>query len=277
MTGVPSAVDQTAPSHGPSHFERESALKGQFSMGLNEAQQFLRTRLKCTPTHSLRAALDALMSTDTQLSPAMAPVERLICIAGREVVEWLETTVHVKNNAALSGPRIIIAHQDSPDADEKAVVVEARRSPSLLIWKVDDAYNRLAVHCIARVLQCPSFSRTCMVGSPQTGWSTERHTYIMHPNPLRRVSLRRTPYARHRRHRRTSSASTTSSTASTQPTRTPGPLASGLAHHSATLIYTPPVTETEATESPDDHDRAFSTDYSTDSDGTDASLDNGIA
>lgn len=225
-----SAPDYTSPQSSTPCFDRESAISGQFNMSLSDARQFLRTRSR----QSDFASAVGRISFDTS---AMSPMEKLIATASSELDSWIHQTVHLRT---ATDPRVLVAHGETG-------LVELRRSPTALVWATGDAYSRMAVHCVARTRECPSYSRTITSdsGPPQ------RHTWILHPNPLVRGSRRRT--APRPMHRRGDSTGTVSSAASS--TQVPGerlPIAAGILDADATGINTPPDTEVELSDTTTD-------------------------
>ena len=238
------APDYASPQHAAPGFDRTSAMQGQFSMSFGGAQRFLRTRLQTSSAQPLRTAN---AETPSNAAPKPTLIERLIRIAGREVDAWLQQTVHLPDTQAYETPRVLVAHPDGTP-----LLVELRRSPTALVWKVDDAYDRLAVHCVARVLECPSFSRTVPAGGMRAGWHAERHTWVLNPNPLLRSQPRRRRRMQHRRG--SSSSSTSASIASSTGPPLPGqnpPLAAGILQQCIAGLDTPPSTEVEESDGAD--------------------------
>lgn len=220
LTSVP---DYTSPMHSAPCFDRDSAICGQFNMSLADARQFLRTRTR----GSNYATAVGRVSLDTA---PLSPMEKLIAVASSELDAWINQTVHLRHTVA---PRTLVAHGENG-------LVELRRTPNALVWGTGDGYSRMAVHCIARVRDCPSYSRTVTTesGPPQ------RHTWILHPNPLMRGSRRRT--APRPMHRRGSSSGTLDSAASSNVAPAGRmPLAAGILDMSEVRIHTPPETEVE--------------------------------
>lgn len=239
--------DASMPAQKASLFELDSAIKGQFTLSLRDAQDFLRARLGCAESmqaymHALET--QALLDYTAPLPCGSTFAESLIFAVEREILQWLRQTVHVPTHDSLtSGRKIFVYNVD----DRDRTVVELRRAPASLLWQVDDAFSRLAVHCVARTFQCPSFSRDVL--SPNGDMS--RMTWILHPNPLLRSVPTRRLTMRRPLHRRNSSASTTASAASvmTAGNEGPGPLTLGMLQHAVAGIDTPPSTEYELTDS----------------------------
>ncbi|WFD36774.1 hypothetical protein MCUN1_003661 [Malassezia cuniculi] len=218
-----SAPDHASPQYSAPCFDRESAICGQFNMSLADARQFLRTR---SQNSDFASAVGRMSLNSTPLSP----IEKLIATASSELDSWINQTVHFGTSVAQ---RVLVS-------DGENGLVEIRRSPTALVWATGNAYSRLAIHCVARTRECPSYSRTITsdTGPPQ------RHTWILHPNPLMRGSRRRT--AVRPTHRRGDSSGTISSTASSAVVLdTRLPIAAGLLEADGFGIHTPPDTEVE--------------------------------
>ncbi|KAI3627509.1 hypothetical protein CBS14141_001510 [Malassezia furfur] len=245
--------DFASPQHASATFEVDSALKGQFSMSLKDAQQFLRARRSTTNwADGVAQAMYTMSLSDPvhRIPPAPATfIEQLIETAEREISTWLQQTVHRQDGNAPVAPREILARPASSVRNSTAIL-EVRRTPALLVWHIDDAYNRLAVHCVARVLNCPSFSRPVLSGDRATG-GQERHTWILHCNPLVRGRRTRASATQlHRpRHARTDSTSTVGSTTSSAIAvdTDPSPLTAGILQHAFDGVQSPPVTDFEYT------------------------------
>ena len=207
----PSALgpNQEIPAYGSVRarapaYDASSAAFGQFSLSLREARKVL-----------------------SQLQEA-GPTQRLVAKARDEISAWLAETVFL--NPGKKDPRVLVdiefntatATATATADGDAGQLVEIQRTPNALVWAVPDAYLRLAVHCLARVSGCPSFSKD----SPQRD---ARHTWILNPNPLAR-------------RRRTRAHSATSSTAS------------GLHNEAArhATLETPPTTDLESRASEDE-------------------------
>ena len=261
-----SVEDTSTPSHRAAGFELDSAMKGQFTLSLREAQHFIRARLRCPESllayeHAVHTQSFLNHSTP---SPAVATfAEQLIFAAQREILSWLQQTVHVPVRDAVGASRVIFSHDTS---DQETAILELRRAPSSLLWQVDDAFSRLAIHCVARTFECPSFSRNVTAPSGDT----IRTTCILHPNPLTRGTQTRRAMVRRPMHRRNSSTSTTASTGSVASSaahaHVPAPITVGLLQHAVASIETPPSTEYELTDSADDLDDDGSAVIASDSD-----------
>lgn len=244
--------DFASPQHDSAAFEVSSAMSGQFTISLRDAQQFLRARQSTqNSVECMTRAMDAVsLSAPSTLGVPTNPatfIEQLIATAEREISTWLQQTVHLQNGEGGGSRREILTRPSSSVRDSTAIL-ELRRTPSLLVWHIDDAYNRLAVHCVARVLDCPSFSRAVLSGERAPG-SVDRHTWILHPNPLVRGKRARRAIAQRPVHNRTSSTSTAGSVTSSAVGPDPDalPLTAGILQHSFGGLNTPPVTDYEYT------------------------------
>ena len=245
--------DFASPQHASATFEVDSALKGQFSMSLKDAQQFLRARRSTADSVDGMAQAMYNMSLSDPVNrqpPAPATfIEQLIETAEREISSWLQQTVHRQDGSAPASPREVLSRPASSVRNSTAIL-EVRRTPALLVWHIDDAYNRLAVHCVARVLNCPSFSRPVLSGDRAMG-GQERHTWILHSNPLVRGRRTRAAAARLHgpRHSRTDLTSTVGSTTSSAIAVDvdPSPLTAGILRQAFDGVQSPPVTDFEYT------------------------------
>lgn len=244
--------DACNPVYDSPAFEIESALKGQFTMSLRDAHGFLRARLG--HAELVQAYMDALNSMTFPAVPAARQclfLERLIFMAQREIGQWLHRTEYVHMDEEMCASRVIVAH---PSGREEGALVELKQTPTLLIWRAEDASARLAIHCVARTLNCPSFSRSAPASGPNPAEGTERTTWILHPNPLLRARTTQGAVVRRNRHRRNSSASTSSSVSSSAVmVRSTMPLAMGLLQQQGSVcLETPPSTDYELTDSTDE-------------------------
>ncbi|WFD42183.1 hypothetical protein MPSI1_000822 [Malassezia psittaci] len=245
--------DFGSPNNSSAAFEVNSALRGQFSISLKDAQQFLLNRQsKKDSIDTLTQAFDKSILADPPPSVptgSMTFIELLIATARREISDWLQKTVHLQHNKSSITPRQILLRPSS-SVQNHVAIVEVQRTSAYLVWHIDDAYNRLAVHCVARVLNCPSFSRPVLSHARPVG-GAERHTWILHPNPLVRGKRSRTNVLRtsRTRHTRTDSTSTVDSTTSSMigTNVDPSPLTAGILHGGFDGIQSPPTTDFEYT------------------------------
>lgn len=224
-------------------FDMNSAMKGQFAMSLRDAHQFLRARLGSTD--AMNAYMEALNTKKFPAEPATKHclfLENLIFTAQREIGNWLHRTEYVHTSEEMFASRELLAH---PSGRVEGALVELKQTPTLLVWRVENASARLAIHCVARTLNCPSFSRSTPASGPDRVDETERTTWILHPNPLLRARTTQRAAVRRNRHRRNSSASTSSSVSSAVMVRTTMPLAMGLLQHGSVGLETPPSTDHE--------------------------------
>lgn len=260
-----STCNAALPTPDVGSFERRSALQGQFTLSQREAMQFLRYRLGSSSSSSALAMrmskkLDLLsLDDETELSvrsralPPETFMERLVDMTQREIRQWLRQTVHVPGANETEAPRELLV-----GTIEHASVVEVKRTPTALVWRIEEAFARMAVHSVARLLDCPSFSRTVPVRDPATdSESLARMTWILHPNPLLRGTRVQRSYVRRVRHRRTDSASSVSSNtssvaSSTAFARAPRPIAAGLLQHAPRGLVTPPTSDFDSESSDSD-------------------------
>lgn len=227
-------------------------MKGQFTLSLRDAQHFLRLRVGDDEnvTHALMERLSmndsiSTVATTYNIPPCATFAELLIRTAQREILAWLDQTVHVSGSMEDT-PRILLPHTSD---EGHAAVLELRRTPALLVWHAEDAFARLAIHCVARTFECPSFSRSVPA---RNGEGIERHTWILHPNPLLRGMRSRRAIVQRPRHRRSSSASTVSSNASYSTPIAATGLTAGLLQHTISGLETPPSTDVDYTDSNDE-------------------------
>ncbi|SPO36552.1 uncharacterized protein PSFLO_02023 [Pseudozyma flocculosa] len=183
-------------------YDASSASSGQFRMSLKDARKVLSDRIN--------------VDRERFGTPGDGPVERTVCKAEAEIKLWLDETVFVTPDVKQRGRgRVLVDEQyrvvaqpseavDGRDDDDDnidddidaAQIVELQRTPNALVWSIPDPFLRLAVHCLARIHGCPSFSKDAGPSSTSTSTSTPaagqqgRHTWILNPNPLARGSRR---------------------------------------------------------------------------------------
>ncbi|KAL9934550.1 hypothetical protein V8E36_006325 [Tilletia maclaganii] len=94
--------------------------------------------------------------------------------------------------SSTTGP----AQQEEEDDDEPCIV-ELASAPHSLRWSVPSPLLRYAVHCLARIHGCPSFSKDATTTTAATGASSSksrvpprRETWILNPNPAARGTRR---------------------------------------------------------------------------------------
>lgn len=239
------------PTQNAACFDLDSAIKGQFTLSLRDAQQVLRSRLGCAHLYETYMHIMETQALSDCTVPSLNVStfgQVLIFTVQREILDWLRQTVHVPSHDSLGMVREILV-RDTDGKDDS--ITELRRTPTSLLWQVNDTFSRLAVHCVARTFNCPSFSRDM----PTPTGEMSRATWILHPNPLLRGTQTRRGIVRRPFHRRNSSASTAesvSSSVSVVQDQALGRITIGLLQHATTGIETPPTTESELTDSVDD-------------------------
>lgn len=171
---------------------------------------------------------------DKDLGLGLGPAQRLVLIAERELRDWLNVSVYVpsENNddsihQNVSSVRGIVSSEfedltsNSEDSNQSInnqeipQLAEISRYPHSIIWILPDPFLRLAVHCLARTLGCPSFSkdppRRKSSDKDQKSSSSPldsiRQTFILNPNPLAREPKNSNRRGRDRTSRRTRSTS----------------------------------------------------------------------
>lgn len=72
----------------------------------------------------------------------------------------------------------------STAAADEPCIYEISAAPHSLRWYVPSPLLRYAVHCLARLHNCPSFSKEAIAFLPQR--ATRRETWILNPNPAAR-------------------------------------------------------------------------------------------
>lgn len=181
-------------------FDAYSANQGYFATSLKDAQRTLRS----------------FKVDDKMISEGKAgELERFIWLVEREIRTWSCADVFLFNTTTSKKTgRVLLDDQfnfpqtsedinldDVKPGGKVGQVVEFQRTPNALVWLVQDPFLRLVVHCLSRVLKCPSFSKD------DTTRPGLRFTWILNPNPMARK--------RGRRGRRVSVSSDTPSTTTT--------------------------------------------------------------
>ncbi|KAJ9479014.1 hypothetical protein PHBOTO_002485 [Pseudozyma hubeiensis] len=165
-------------------FDAYSANQGYFGTSLKDAQRTLRS----------------FKVDDEMISEGKAgELERFIWLVEREIRTWscadvflFNTTTSNKTGRVLlddsfnfpEGSLELDLDTIKPDG-KHGQVVEFQRTPNALVWLVQDPFLRLVVHCLSRVLKCPSFSKD------DTSRPGLRFTWILNPNPMARKRGRR--------------------------------------------------------------------------------------
>jgi hypothetical protein len=116
------------------------------------------------------------------------PLQRVLLKAASEISEWIDTLTVPSSNleesisdlraAALNqmqagkadeeeeaneeeqGNTTITAgtYEAEPESDPDGFWIEVERTPQYMCWIVEDAFDRLMLHCLARIYGCSSFS-----------------------------------------------------------------------------------------------------------------------
>lgn len=94
--------------------------------------------------------------------------------AEAEMSAWLHQDVFLAPESSSQSSKLI--DLNSSDDERDFTIHQSSRNPHNLVWEVPDAFLRLVVHCLARVLQCPTFSKDSPSG---------RQTWILNPRPGR--------------------------------------------------------------------------------------------
>ncbi|KAE8271618.1 hypothetical protein A4X09_0g714 [Tilletia walkeri] len=204
-----------------------SSNPGQFEVSLREARRFLKERLSIIVRADQAAFLSQRKvepETATQVDAGPAAVEdhamqRFADIVEEELDIWLTTEVYVRPDQNSQIRTIVAADfvrprpataSDNPQAEAEAdveynsrpgrsegsnraqdaepCVLEISSAPHSLRWHVPSPLLRYAVHCLARIHGCPSFSKDAPAQSsnlPGSG-AARRETWILNPNPAAR-------------------------------------------------------------------------------------------
>ncbi|KAN0061797.1 hypothetical protein ACQY0O_005790 [Thecaphora frezii] len=173
-------------------YDASSASSGQFKMSLKDARKVLSDRIN--------------VDRERFSTQGDGPVERTVWKAEEEIKAWLEETVFLGPDAKQPRTgRILVDHDyrivaqdedDQANTSERdngaAQIVEVQRTPNALVWSIPDPFLRLAVHCLARIYGCPSFSKDAgSISSTSAAAGQNRQTWILNPNPMARGSRRR--------------------------------------------------------------------------------------
>ncbi|GAC93416.1 hypothetical protein PHSY_000981 [Pseudozyma hubeiensis SY62] len=166
------------------NFDAYSANQGYFGTSLKDAQRTLRS----------------FKVDDEMIREGKAgELERFIWLVEREIRTWSCADVFLFNTTTSNKTgRVLLDDQfNFPQSSEDinlddvkpgglvGQVVEFQRTPNALVWLVEDPFLRLVVHCLSRVLKCPSFSKD------DTTRPGLRFTWILNPNPMARKRGRR--------------------------------------------------------------------------------------
>lgn len=96
--------------------------------------------------------------------------------AEAEMQAWLHQDVFLVPDIDNGSKPSVLVDFSSPDDDRDFRIHEISKNPDNLVWEVPDAFLRLTIHCLARVLHCPTFSKDSSNG---------RQTWILNPRPGR--------------------------------------------------------------------------------------------
>lgn len=181
---------------------------GPFTMGFSDAHWFLTHRCGVRPC-GLEAIAPNLATEDSTMASSstfsslsgnagLGAVQLFVKQAEAIMAAWLTQDVFLKPNAAhtdersarrqaLSSPALIdLRSLQTGASDERDLrLFEVTRNPHNLVWSIPDPFMRLAVHCLARVLSCPSFSKNGVVATDSDGGDRRsqpvpgRHTWIL--------------------------------------------------------------------------------------------------
>lgn len=97
--------------------------------------------------------------------------------AENELRSWLQQDVFIAPDIATHDAAIVkeaLINLNTDDDERDFSVHQISRNAHNIIWQVPDSFLRLTVHCLARVLHCPSFSKDGPAG---------RQTWILNPRP----------------------------------------------------------------------------------------------
>lgn len=150
---------------------------GMFTMSLPEARTLLKRRVGVT---SRRDRSD--QNDDQDASPMQSVVDAI----EDELEAWKTQVVYRSENTPEGLSRIIV-HGEELGARPR--VVEQMRLPHTLVYEIDDSFDRLIVHSLARIWGLRSFSKASIDGS-------HRLTHILKPPEKRRVAPARQHHPR---------------------------------------------------------------------------------
>lgn len=92
--------------------------------------------------------------------------------AEAEIQAWLHQDVFLASDLNAGSHHSILVDYNSQDDDRDFRIHQISKNPHNMVWQVSDAFLRLTIHCLARVLHCPTFSKDAPNG---------RQTWILHP------------------------------------------------------------------------------------------------
>lgn len=163
LTATPSAIPKTTVN---------TEANGRFNLRLSDASFFLN--------HRVGVRIDPRVPPKA-VEESLTPPQRCVRVAEAEIRGWMGQVVFRGGSGIGDGSLDENVLFDGEDG--QPVLTEEARHPHSLVWVIPDPYMRLAIHCLARVLGCPSFSKD--------GPSSVRRTWILHPRPP--VSATRRP------------------------------------------------------------------------------------
>jgi hypothetical protein len=138
-----------------------SSTAGRFTMTYADAHYFLAHRV------GVRIGHECVEEEAGVLQAFAKRVEK-------ELNVWLHQDVFLAPESISQSSYLI--DLSSKDDERDFTIHQVSRNPHNLVWEVPDAFLRLVVHCLARVMQCPTFSKDSPNG---------RQTWILNPKPGR--------------------------------------------------------------------------------------------
>ncbi|UZJ53566.1 hypothetical protein CBS101457_002886 [Exobasidium rhododendri] len=140
--------------------DASSSAAGRFTMTYADAHYFLAHRVGIRPGQESLEEQPGVLQAFTKRAEA-------------ELQAWLHQDIFLAPDAQLAVPDALVdlnSHDDQRDLR----IIQVSKNPHNLVWEIPDAFLRLAVHCLARVLHCPTFSKDGANG---------RQTWILNPKP----------------------------------------------------------------------------------------------
>lgn len=143
--------------------------EGPFSMSHSDAHWFLTHRAGFKPynTHSDDQHLGAIPLFVKQAQSALDA--------------WLAQDVFVQPQSSNTPPTTVIdvTHRRTGiDIDRDLRIFEIARTHHNLVWNIPDPFLRLIVHCLARTMACPTFSKGA---DPRHTWILKGKSYLSKP------------------------------------------------------------------------------------------------
>lgn len=160
---------------------------GLFTMSIQEARFFLHRRAGVTISRSGRPHQRSNEEASPPPLPEQTPMQHLVDCLEREFQDWADQFVYLPTTSTAVGgsltsqPTILVEASDDGTAStaSRARVEEHQRLPQSLVLCVPNAFDRLAVHCLARVWGMRSFSKP----APNSGEEGTKLTWILKPPP----------------------------------------------------------------------------------------------